>query len=62
MDLVRRLGHGALHRLLVLVGENRRHGGVFRGLELAMVVVRECSSVQPLGLGAAGGACSSLHS
>jgi hypothetical protein len=48
MDLVGRLGHGALHRLLVLVGENRRHGGVFRGLELGMVVVRgmlECSAV-----------------
>jgi hypothetical protein len=26
VDLVCRLGHGALHRLLVLVRENRRHG------------------------------------
>jgi hypothetical protein len=37
VDLVRRLGHSALHRLLVLVRENRRHGGGFRGLELRMV-------------------------
>ena len=37
VDLVRRLGHSAFHRLLVLVGENRRHGGVLRGLELGMV-------------------------
>lgn len=29
VDLVGRLGHGALHRLLVLVGENRRHCGGF---------------------------------
>jgi hypothetical protein len=37
VDLVRRLGDGALHRLLVLVRENRRHGGGIRGLELGMV-------------------------
>lgn len=40
VDLVGRLGHGALHRLLVLVRENRRHGGgVFGRLEVAMRVV-----------------------
>lgn len=27
VDLVGRLGHGALHRLLVFVGQNRRHRG-----------------------------------
>jgi hypothetical protein len=37
VDLVCRLGDGAFHRLLVLVRENRRHGGGFRGLELRMV-------------------------
>jgi hypothetical protein len=40
VDLVGRLGHGALHRLLVLVRENRRHGGgVFGRLKVAMRVV-----------------------
>jgi hypothetical protein len=46
VDFVRRLGHGALHRLLVLVGENRRHGGVVSRLEREIVVARgvlECS-------------------
>lgn len=33
-DLVRRLGDGALHRLLILVGENGRHGGVLCRLEV----------------------------
>jgi hypothetical protein len=37
VDLIRRLWNSALHRLLVLVRENRRHGGGFRGLELRMV-------------------------
>jgi len=40
VNLVSGLGHGALHHLLVLVRENRRHDGVLRGLELEMVVVR----------------------
>ena len=35
VDLVRRLGHGALDRLLVLVREDRRHCGM---AELVMVV------------------------
>lgn len=37
VDLVGRLGDGALHCLFVLVRENRRHCGGFRGLELVMV-------------------------
>lgn len=37
VNLVGRLGHSALHCLLVLVRENRRHGGGCRGLELRMV-------------------------
>jgi hypothetical protein len=36
-DLVRGFGHSALHRLLVLVGENRRHGSGCRRPELRMV-------------------------
>lgn len=48
VDLVGRLGHGALHRLLVLVGENRRHCGVLRDLERGVgrgLGVLECSAV-----------------
>lgn len=36
VDLVRGLGHRALDRLLVLVRENRRHGGGMREAELRM--------------------------
>jgi hypothetical protein len=43
VDLVRGLGHGALHHLLVLVREDRRHCGVLGGLELVMVMVKACS-------------------
>lgn len=31
VNLVRGLGNSALHRLFVLIGENRRHGGVVGG-------------------------------
>jgi hypothetical protein len=48
VDLVGRLGHSALHRLLVLVGENRRHCGVCHELELRMVW-NEPSGVDVLG-------------
>jgi hypothetical protein len=57
VDLVRRLGDGALHRLLVIVRENRRHGGGLRGLELRMVknAVRAAVGLGRLEL--SGGSC-----
>jgi hypothetical protein len=42
VDLVRGLGHGALHHLLVLVRKNRRHCGELGGIGLVMVMVKAC--------------------